>query len=384
MRLLYLLNVSNPHRLSADSGFTFANVLTPALTDAGAEVTVAAPVAVGDTRVEFEPTVSPTTKYRARFDPGLNGLVELIRRTRPEVVVANQIEVAPAVRAALLEAGRDALIAGYCHYLPFSFGTDGRLQLDPSLDDGGLGRSVLLSFVAGLAACDRVLTHSRTAATWTVAAAAHASVDLTGKLRIVPAPRDELLLRDPVDAAAPDGRAVAVYNHRLYQHYGTDRFTSLAGRLVSQAPVALMVMDMFGTRSAARVRLDPSPERYRAELAALPGVAVVSDRGSRRRYRGLLAGARFGIAPFRVGCPWSMSVIDCEAMGLPVMAPRTGWLAEHIDDDLLFDTADEAVAIATRLATDTEFHRVHAKRAFAATADLAPPVVAARYLEALR
>jgi hypothetical protein len=36
------------------------------------------------------------------------------------------------------------------------------------------------------------------------------------------------------------------------------------------------------------------------------------------------------------------------------------------------------------LATDTEFYRVHAKRAHAATTGLTPATVAARYLEALR
>ncbi|MFE2314175.1 glycosyltransferase family 1 protein [Streptomyces sp. NPDC059441] len=383
-RLLYLLNVSNPNRLSADSGFTFADLLAPALTDAGAEVTVAAPVATGDPRVGFEPTRAPATKYRARFDPGLDGLADLIRRTRPEVVVANQIEAAPAIRAALLEAGTDALIAGYCHYLPFSFADDGRLVPDPSLDDGGLGRSVMLAFSAGLAACDRVLVHSSTAASWTMAAAARMSVELTEKMHVVPAPRDGRLVRDPADVAAPDGTAHAVYNHRLYAHYGTPAFTDLARRLVAEAPVQLTVMDLFGTRSPERVRLDPSPEHHRDELAALDGVTIATDRGDRVRYRNLLAGAHFGIAPFRPGCPWSMSVIDCQGMGLPVIAPRTGWLAEHIDDELLFTSADQAVAIATRLATDGEFYRVHAKRAHAATADLTPAAVAARYLEALR
>ncbi|MFD0381385.1 hypothetical protein ACFQ2B_00095 [Streptomyces stramineus] len=70
-------------------------------------------------------------------------------------------------------------------------------------------------------------------------------------------------------------------------------------------------------------------------------------------------------------------------MGLPVIAPRTGWLAEHIDDDLLFDTDEEAVQIAARLATDGEFYRVHTKRAHASTTDFAPTAVAARYLEAI-
>ena len=63
------------------------------------------------------------------------------------------------MRTALLEAGSTALLAGYCHYLPF-FLADGQVRLDPSLNDAGLGRSVLLAFAAGLAACDRVLVHS--------------------------------------------------------------------------------------------------------------------------------------------------------------------------------------------------------------------------------
>jgi len=382
-RVLYLLNVSNPDRLTADSGFTFASLLAPALTDAGAHVTVAAPVAVPDERVAFEPIESPASKYRARFDPDLDALAAVIRRTRPDVVVANQVEAAPAVRAALLEARSDALIAGYCHYLPFSVARD-RLELDPSLDDAGLGRPVLLAFAAGLAACDRVLVHSATAAQWTAVAAARMGVELVEKLHVVPAPRDERLVRDPVDVAVPDGEALAVYNHRLYAHYGTAEFTDLARRLVTEAPVKLTVMDLFGQRSPERVRLDPSPERHRDELAALDGVTIDSDRGDRTRYRDLLAGAHFGIAPFRAGCPWSMSVIDCQGMGLPVIAPRTGWLAEHIDDDLLFDTADQAVAIAARLATDAEFYRLHAKGAHASTADLTPARVAARYLQVLR
>ncbi|MFI5689754.1 hypothetical protein [Streptomyces sp. NPDC051636] len=66
--------------------------------------------------------------------------------------------------------------------------------------------------------------------------------------------------------------------------------------MVAEAPVKLTVMDLFGTRSPERVRLDPSPERHRDELAFLYGVTIASDRGDRVRYRNLLAGAHFGIA----------------------------------------------------------------------------------------
>jgi hypothetical protein len=78
-----------------------------------------------------------------------------------------------------------------------------------------------------------------------------------------------------------------------------------------------------------------------------------------------------------------MSVVDCQGMSLPVIAPRLGWLAEHIDGELLFDTDAEAIALAERLAYDTDFSAVHAKRAHASTAHLTPAAIAARYLEAI-
>lgn len=385
MRVLYLLNISNPDRLSADSGWIFADLLAPAMADTGAEVTVAAPAPVGDNRCGFHQTKVPGTKYRARFSADIDELVALIRAERPDVVVANQIEEAPAVRTALLEARSEALLAGYCHYLPFSVDADGQLLLDPSLNDAELGRSVLLTFAAGLAACDRVLVHSSTAASWVSAACARTTVDLGERLRVVPAPRDERLVRDPAGAstASRTSGAIGLYNHRLYAHYGTEQFVALARQLTASGTVRLRVMDLFGRRRTERTGLDDSPEQMRDRLASLPHVQVVSDRGDRVRYRSLLAGARFGIAPFRPGCPWSMSVIDCQGMGLPVISPRLGWLPEHIDPELCFTTTEEAVALAERLATDDEFHAVHAKRAHASTTHFTPALVAARYLEAV-
>lgn len=385
MRVLYLLNISNPDRLSADSGWIFADLLAPALADAGAEVTIASPAPAGDTRTAFHRTTVHATKYRARFGADIGELVSMIRTSKPDVVVANQIEEAPAVRAALLEAGSPALLAGYCHYLPFSSTDDGgQVLVDPALDDAGLWRSVLLAFAAGLSACDRVLVHSAVAASWVKTAAAQAGVDLAGRMRVVPPPRDGRLVHDPASHTASDrGGAIGVYNHRLYAHYGTARFVDLARELTAAGVVRVRVMDLFGDRRAERTGLDDSPERHRDQLAAMAHVQVVSDRGDRVRYRQLLAGARFGIAPFRAGCPWSMSVVDCQGMGLPVIAPRTGWFAEHVDRALCFTTTDEAVGLAERLVTDDVFHAEHARRAFASTAGLTPAAVAASYLEAI-
>ncbi|MEU9603396.1 glycosyltransferase family 1 protein [Streptomyces sp. NPDC048057] len=388
MRVLYLLNISNLNRLSADSGWIFADLLAPALADLGQEVTVAAPARAGDERCHFLPTSAPGSKYRARLGADIDALRILVEAGEPDVVVVNQIEEAPAVRTALLEAGSAARLVGYAHYLPFTPTDNNGVLVDPAFDDAGLGRSILLTFAAGLAACDRILVHSTTATNWVTAAASTAGVDIADRLRVVPAPRDPRLVHAPTPTNHParDGGEVAVtaiYNHRLYAHYGTARFLDLARELAVSGRVRLRVMDLFGQRSTERTGLDDSPERMRDELAGLSGVQVVSDRGDRIRYRNLLAGARFGIAPFRPGCPWSMSVIDCQSMGLPVIAPRMGWFAEHIDPALCFTTRAEAVALAERLALDDAFHAHHAAHAFATTTHLAPSLVAARYLEAI-
>ncbi|CAM5587893.1 hypothetical protein SALBM135S_07546 [Streptomyces alboniger] len=321
MRVLYLLNISNPDRPSADSGWIFADLLAPALVDAGAEVTVAAPAAAGGARCGFHRTKVPGTKYRARFSADIDELVALIGAEKPDVVVANQIEEAPAVRTALLEAGSDALLAGYCHYLPFSFAGGGQVLLDPSLDDAGLGRSVLLAFAAGLAACDRVMVHSSTAASWVSAAAARMTVNLGDRLRVVPAPRDERLVRDPaaLRAATGTGGAIGVYNHRLYAHYGTEQFVDLARRLSDSGTVRLRVLDLFGQRRAERTGLDDSPEKMREKLAALPHVQVVSDRGDRVRYKNLLADARPRLTRRPGTGKESGLVMDAARLGVPLI-----------------------------------------------------------------
>lgn len=118
--LLYLLNVSNPDRLSADSGWIFANVLLPALADRGVEISIGCPVALLDARVRsLRTSVPATTKYRARFEVNMDETAALIRASRPEVVVANQMETAPALRAVMVETGYAGTLAGYCHYVPF-------------------------------------------------------------------------------------------------------------------------------------------------------------------------------------------------------------------------------------------------------------------------
>lgn len=384
--VLYLLNVSNSDRLSADSGWLFADILAPALVDLGARVTIGCPVPVSDPRVGHLPVPVVSSKYRVRFTTDVAALARLIEQVRPSVVVANQVEHAGAIRAAVLEAGSRARVVGYCHYLPFHVDEQG-VQADAAFADNGLGSAVRMQFFTGLAACDRIMVHSSTAAAWVVTAAAALGLhDLVERVRIVPPPRDPRLVADGPRAASSStaGRTVQVlYNHRLYENYGTGRFLELAAQLTANPAVRLTVMDLFGNRALGRRSLDASPERYRAALAQMPGVQVISDGGDRAFYRDILAGTDLALAPFRAGCTWSMSLIDCQAMGVPVLAPRLGWLARAVEEELAFDEPHEAVKIAEGLLADPAAWTAASARASAATRALAPELVAARYLAAI-
>ncbi|MFG1921071.1 glycosyltransferase [Cryptosporangium sp. NPDC048952] len=383
--VLYLLNVSNPDRLSADSGWLFADILAPALVDLGTRVTIGCPVPVSDPRVEHVPMPVVSSKYRVRFTADVAALAALIEHVEPSVVVANQVEHAGAIRAAVLEASSRARVVGYCHYLPFHVDEQG-LQPDAAFVDGGLGLAVRMQFFTGLAACDRIMVHSPTAATWVAAGMAVLGVDdLAERIRVVPPPRDPRLVADGPRTPPPltAGRTVQIlYNHRLYEHYGTGRFLELASQLTANPAVRLTVMDLFGDRAGGRRSLDASPERHRAALAEMPGVQVVSDGGDRAFYRELLAGADLALAPFRAGCTWSMSLIDCQAMGVPVLAPRLGWLAGAVEEGLAFDEPHEAVKIAEGLLADPAAWTAASARAAETTRALAPELVAARYLAA--
>jgi hypothetical protein len=372
-KVLYLLNVSNPDRLTADSGWLFADILVPALADQGTAVTVSCPVPLSDPRIGHVPLPAPSSKYRARFSVDVAAIAQLISDVAPSVVVVNQIEHATAVRAALLESGRRARLAGYCHYLPFHVDECG-VNLDASLKDAGLGRSVLMQFLSGLLALDRILVHSLTASSWLERVATRVGAELTGRVRIVPPPRDPRLIGAPGEHAPPKtGETVTViYNHRLYEHYGTGRFLELAAQLTANPAMRLLVLDLFGAQRARRAPLDESPQRYRAALEAMPGVRIATDGGDRARYRRLLASAHLALAPFRPGCTWSMSLIDCQAMGVPA-----------VEESLGFDQAGEAVKLAETLTSDPAAWSAASRRAEAGTRALAPELIAPRYLAAI-
>jgi hypothetical protein len=383
-RILYHLNISNVDRLWADSGWIFARILLPALATMGFELVLLAPEGLDDSRITWHRMKPMGNKHAARFSFDVDDWVQLIRRYDPDVVVCNQVEQAAAVRGALVESGSQAKLVGYCHYLPF-WVEDSKVVIDRSLDHGGLGRPILLSLLAGISACDTVVVHNELAVQWLSFLGDNFGLSFGNYLRAVPPPRDPtLVLRKGERAIGRDLRTfIAIYNHRLYDHYGTPAFLDLAAKLQGMSNLRIDVSDVLGIRSAERRRLDKSPDINRRSLRGLPNVRIVDDCVSRESYRHLLAAAHFAFAPFRYGLTWSMSVVDCQAMGLPVLAPRSPWGSERVHHELLFDYSAEALEIIRRLMADSEFLRWHSQYAQASTSVLDPDLVAREYARCL-
>lgn len=382
MRILHILNVSNGSRLTADSGWVFADLIGGALISRGHDFTIAGPARIREAQSGFIQIDAPPNKYAARFGFDFAGLMKAINVAEPSHIIVNQPELVPEVRAALLESDRTAVIAAYCHYIPFYTGPVGLTDC-PSLDDDRLGSAVRLGFLGGVSAADVALVHSKTALNWLESAADQHRVDLP-RVNIIPPPRDPLFVAQrgdyDIEPRCQIPRSV-LYNHRLYGHYGSEAFLEVAERLVASLGVRVLVTDVLGPRSPTRSRLDSSPDEFRERIALQPGLQL-SDGGDRETYRGAFDGATIALAPFRLGCTWSMSCIDAQGLGIPVVAPRLAWYEEHMSEHLLYQNCDEAVEIVSRLISDPTFWQEMSDAAIRSTAHLEPHAIAGR-LEAV-
>lgn len=366
MHVLSILNVSNPDRIHADSGYIFSNLIGSALCDLSHEFTSVSPVPLVDERSGHIYLPPPVNKYEARLRLPSNAVEDAILRTRPDVILVNQVEATAQVRAIAVSAGLTPKIASYCHYLPFTV-RNNAIGVDDSLNDKGLWEPILFQFLSGLSASDVILVHSRTAQLYI-----HKLLRRHGitnrPVEIVAPPRDPKFVKSqpPQQPVQP----VLIYNHRLYEHYGTARFLSLAKLISSRTDIKIIVLDPAARSSSVRRSFDPSPVKYAEQLRDIENVEVRDDVVTRSGYQGVLSQATVALAPFRENCTWSMSCVDCEGMGIPVIAPRMAWFKEHISESLLFDTEHEAVDLLAQLVGNAELLARESKKAIERTAPL--------------
>lgn len=382
MKVLSALNVSNPDNMHCDSGHIFQRILAEELTAQGHSFVLVGPVPLSTTGARHVRHLFGHNKFEVRFNFDWKGIHSLIEAEKPDLLLVNQLELAPHFRSVVASASFSRVpIVSYAHYVPFATDRTDTIVIDPSLDNIGLGQSIVLSFLAGIVASDLVFVHSNYALKLiSQALIKHGLRSAISKLQILPPPRDPILCGTPLPKTDPPR---LIYNHRLYEHYGTGFVVDLLNELVNEFNIDVHVMDPIGERSAARKALDPSVDHYRTTLKSINRVFVRDDGKDRTRYRDVLEASFVGLAPYRNGCVWSMSCVDCLGMGIPVVAPNFGCFPELVPSELLYESQEQAVSIIGSLLEDQDRWNVLSEQSRAMTTRLEPRLVVKSFLSEL-
>ncbi len=345
MNILALINISNVDDPICDSGVVFQSIISRKFRKAGHTYTV-----LGPNIPEVEALISSTatyiscdlgaSRYGSRYSFPFEKITETIRRIQPNFFFNQQAELSPAIRAAIASArGLDTKLLTYCHYPALYPQSEGPPIIDPSLNAFGLGSSIVLNILSGLLLSDVFFTQSRFAAELLYGAAKSFNIKIEKDIRILPPMLDPMIFR--IGDPTPPPRRTLVYNHRLYQSYGTDEFLSYID-MIHDLDVDVLVADPMPRRSSSRALFNDSPTLYRTLIREKPRTRILNGGTSREAYRDILLEARVGLAAPRKACVWSMSSIDCLSLGIPVLAPSYGAYPEFIPSDLLFTTWEEA------------------------------------------
>lgn len=361
MKILSFLNVSNLQRITCDSGFNFQRLVAHEFIRAGHKFTFASPVPIAGLQHSHYRYILLSFgqhKYEVRFTFPWRRIEEAILLEEPDIIWVNQPELAPAFRALLSSIRSSASLITYLHYFPYEICAQGNLTFDPSLDLHEHSLSIPLAFLNGVVSSDLVLVHSTFAYKLLLKGLQSFSLTLArgSSVAVVPPPFDPSLIPDSTTRF--QDRTSIVYNHRLYTQYGTQTIIDYLKRGVYTNNHNIVVMDILGQRSPERKKLDPSVEQFRADLKLIPSVVFDEGGDDRNYYKHVLARTKFGVAPFRSCCPWSMSVIDCLAAGLPVLAENQAFFSEVVPQECLHDGSYEQFSFIWRkLACDKIFWR---------------------------
>lgn len=376
MKILSFLNVSNRQKIDADSGYIFFNILSPFFSQGKNSFTFVAPIPLDDPFCKHIPFELGDNKYAVRFNFPWAKIVNIINEEKPDVVIVNQIELIPNYKAVLETIGSKSIIVGYAHYIPFGIDDFGNTYLDPTLDNGGIGKSIKLSFMAGLLSADLIFTHSMTSLG--LIKKLHTDLGIAycdEKYIINPPPRDPKFVST---SNTPIKNKVS-YNHRLYANYGGDFFVDLANLLTEKFAITLNVFDVLGERSKERKNLDPSVEIIKEKLSKISQVNIIDM--DRKSYREELKESLFAIAPLRKNAVWSMSCIDAMGMGIPVIAPKIAWFDEFFPEHFKFDSLESAVSLVDKLLTDELFWEKASVESIKKTEELVPMNIANKFLD---
>ncbi len=377
VRVLCFLNVSNKDNLSTDSAYIFYNTLVKDFLNEDIDFLFASPRPLSNENIKHIPFDFGNSKYAVRFNFNWDKIEQIIKQENPDVLLINQIELIPNYKALIEHLELSTIkIIGYAHYIPYFFQKN-KINTDTSLNAGNINETIQLSFLSGILSADVIFTHSKTSLQNIKSLLEKYNKSFNPhKFIINPPPKDPLFIYN-----SPNEHSNRIiYNHRLYEHYGTSFLLETISNLNQIGDFEFEIFDILGNRDTKRKRLDTSVEKYRQALSKYENVTIRVDGNNRDIYKEAFNGALCCLAPYRKGTPWSMSCIDSMALGIPCVAPKFDWFKEFMPNELLYSSPKKLVEIIQKLNSDLDFWLAMSKKSYECTKKLTSCKIAKKFI----
>lgn len=381
--LLSIANVSNIDDLVCDSGIIFQRILMEEFAKRSIQCHILGPNKPQFLSYNFENAVKHVgplgiTRYSSRFNFDWHYFAELINNINPDIIFNNQVEIAAAIRSVLTALNKNNIkLITYCHY-PAIWGIEGgNFIIDGSLNYNNLGVPIIFDILSALLTSDWFIVQSQFAKSLILKAAEYYKIKNFKEIQVIPPPLDPLIKK--IGKISKRGRSI-LYNHRLYESYGTSEFIDFIGSC-RNLNFELIISDPMPSRSKERSNLNSTPAKFREYLSKLENTTLFDGNVSRESYAKLIQNSRIAIGAFRKACVWSMSSIDCISLGVPVIAQNYGAYSEFIPKELLFEDLLEAKNLIKRLLDDDEYWNYTIDLSEAITRCLEPSMIATKFYD---
>jgi len=384
MKILSFLNVSNISNLEADSGYVFSRMVLHELVKCGHEVVFIGPANMPNLASEIEVVEVdfPQSKYGVRFGfPWLDLKAKLATVADDiDVIIVNQSELTIPLAMMMFEmTGKKIPCATYYHYLAIQDTENGTPVFDPSLDDHAVAEFIWRRQVESAQFSDCAIIGSEFGKQLFLSGASDKD-GLADKFAIIPPPVPEMA--NGVERK-PNEVPVLLYNHRLYEHYGTRDIFNVLRELSSHHDFVVHVTDPTHKRSLIRAKLDGSIDDIKQWIRDLPFVRF-QHLETQSDYCDAIGSTDIALAPLRVGALWSMAMADAMSFGVPVVAPDKGAYLEVVgDQELMYRSNEELYSILDRLLSDSTLRASKGDAAKQRTSEISAELIGERFEEVL-
>lgn len=386
MKILTFVNISNIDDIESDSGYIFNYLLAQEFSKKHKYKVVLPELLKKKTTTKFDAdsiyyAKIGVTKYQARYSFDWDNICEIIRHYSPDIIFLNQCELASAMKSLLLTISMKKIkVVTYCHYPALHY-SDNDVILDYSLNDAGLCENILMNILSSINVSDAFITQSDFSKTMILKFADKYNYYLNKSIDIVCPPFDPFLLNREIDLERKKSKKI-LYNHRLYASYGTEKFLNF----VSNHPnLMFSVSDPMPNRNKNNIRkkFNNTPLQYKEKLSTLKNVEIFNGGENRHLYKKILEDSYIAIAPYREACVWSMSVIDCFCLGIPVVAPNFAAYKEFIWSDLLYNDDKQFNDLVIKLLNNKTFYKKAVETSYAFLDNITPSKIANKILKCL-